>query len=250
LEFEFGKKSKEKKGKTVAWARSALLAHSGKQTARPNHEVTTRAGHSAPVVRARLVSQLPPHPHRDQVVTTRGTDLSDLSPCRNSLGEVDVVVADFLAAEAAMELAVVVGGSCASSALTGGTRWPSAATTQPNPPELLPRVVRGRSDRPGVALPHKIQGAGRPLQSTPRATPPFLRHRRMGPLCSASVSNGVRAWRNNLRSVRGIFLPRRGLVSYKTATPPRITDPLSRGHLGKQVEERSSGSSSEWESRG
>jgi hypothetical protein len=44
------------------------LAHSGKQTARPNHEVTARAGHSAPVVRARLVSQFSPRPHRDQVV--------------------------------------------------------------------------------------------------------------------------------------------------------------------------------------
>jgi hypothetical protein len=80
--------------------------------------------------------------------TARGTDLSDLSPCRNSLGEVDAVVADFLAAEAAVELAVAVGGSCASSALTGGARWPSAATTQPNPPELLPRVVCGRATEP------------------------------------------------------------------------------------------------------
>jgi hypothetical protein len=59
--------------------------------------------------------------------------------------------------------------------LVGGARWPSDANTQPNPPELLPRVVRGRSDRPGVALPHKTQGAGRPLQSTSRATPPSLR---------------------------------------------------------------------------
>ena len=36
-------------------------------------------------------------------------------------------------------------------------RWPSAATTQPNLPELLPRVVRGRFDRPGVTLPHKTE---------------------------------------------------------------------------------------------
>jgi hypothetical protein len=106
--------------------------------------------------------------------TARGTDLSDLFPCRNSLGEVNAVVADFLAAEVAVELAVAVGGSCASSALTSGARWPSAATTQPNPPELLPHVVRGRSDRPGVTLPHKTQGAGHPLQSTSQATPPFL----------------------------------------------------------------------------
>jgi hypothetical protein len=107
--------------------------------------------------------------------TARGTDLSDLFPCRNNLGEIDAVVADFLTAEADVELAVAVGESCASSALTGGARWPSAATTQPNLPELLPRVVRGPSDRPGVALPHKTQGAGCPLQSTSRATPPFLR---------------------------------------------------------------------------
>jgi hypothetical protein len=44
------------------------LAHSEKQTARPNHEVTARAGHSAPIVWARLVSQFSPRPHRDQVV--------------------------------------------------------------------------------------------------------------------------------------------------------------------------------------
>ena len=65
------------------------------------------------------------------VILARGTDLSDLSPCRNSFGEVDAVVADFLAAEAAVELAVAVGESCTLSALTG--------VQAPQPPSRIRR---------------------------------------------------------------------------------------------------------------
>jgi hypothetical protein len=41
-----------------------------------------------------------------------------------------------------------------------GALWPGTATTQPNPPAILPRAVHGSFDRTGVALPHKTHGAG------------------------------------------------------------------------------------------
>jgi hypothetical protein len=69
--------------------------------------------------------------------------------------------------------------SLPNPSLEGGARWPSAATTQPNPPELLPCVVRGRSDQPMVALPHKTQGAWRPLELISRR-PSFATLVRLG----------------------------------------------------------------------
>jgi hypothetical protein len=49
-----------------------------------------------------------------------------------------------------------------------GALWPGTATTQPNPPAILPRAVHGNFDRTGVALPHKTQGAGHSPDSISR----------------------------------------------------------------------------------
>jgi hypothetical protein len=88
--------------------------------------------------------------------------------------------------------------SCADCSLVPTSRvWPTAGPPcqrAPRAPEPNSSLARGPAPSGSSFLESWL-----PL---PYSTPPrYACHRRMDPLCSSSVSNGARAWRNNPRTV-------------------------------------------------